>query len=326
MKVLNSFSRFTALCSKICAPLFLILFFLTSFAATGQSVEVTPEMRELQKQWLATHDSVKIGVALSGGSATGYAHLGFLQALEDAGVRIDCISGTSMGAILGALYAAGYSPREIVQIIKKEKLTSLNSIFRPNLQAKGGFSDMRHIRRAMRKYIPADHFDSLRIPFYCCVTDINHLRPVYVSHGGNLCRFVTASASIPTLFSPVQIDSVYYVDGFVTNNLPVEPLVDAGCTVRIGVFIQQDTVMEQIRRPRQVKRRAFNLFSNLCTYDHLHLCTHTVPINVHGMHKRDFNKISQFFIYGYIAGVNFLKEQFLNQTALPEGTADSSDD
>ena len=70
-------------------------------------------------------EGIKLGVALCGGSAKGYVHLGFLQALEEAGVKVDCISGTSMGAIMGMFYAAGYTPLEIVDIVKLVKFMKI---------------------------------------------------------------------------------------------------------------------------------------------------------------------------------------------------------
>lgn len=253
-------------------------------------------------------EGVQLGVALCGGSAFGYAHLGFLQALADAGVRVDRVSGTSMGAIVGMFYAAGYSPREIVDIIKKERMVKKTRVFKPNLKYDGGMADYSHLRKMMAKYIPYNSFDSLKIPFYCCAADMNHLKPVYVSSGGNLREWVTASASVPRVFAPVMIDSVYYVDGYIFNNLPVEPLIEAGCNMTIGLYIQRDTVMERIDDPGIISSRAFAVNSNLCTLDHVHLCTYGVAIKVGKLGKLDFNKIDEFFDYGYQAGKEFLEE------------------
>ena len=260
-------------------------------------------------------EGVQLGVALCGGSAFGYAHLGFLQALEDAGVRVDRVSGTSMGAIVGMFYAAGYSPREIVDIVKKERMVRKARIFKPNLHHDGGMADYTHLRKMMSKYIPYNSFDSLKIPFHCCVADMNHLRPVYVSTGGNLREFVSASASVPRVFAPVMIDSVYYVDGYIFNNLPVEPLIEAGCNVTIGLYIQRDTVMERIDDPSIIASRAFAVNSNLCTLDHVPLCTYGIAIKVGDLGKLEFDKIDEFFEYGYKAGKEFLEGLEKNEVA-----------
>lgn len=257
---------------------------------------------------LLNGEGVQLGVALCGGSAFGYAHLGFLQALGEAGVRVDRVSGTSMGAIVGMFYAAGYSPREIVDIIKQERMVKKTNIFRLNFRNDGGLADYGRMRGMMAKYIPYNSFDSLKIPFYCCVADMNHLKPVYVSTGGNLREFVSASASVPRVFAPVMIDSVYYVDGYIFNNLPVEPLIEAGCNVTIGLYIQRDTVMERIDNPSIIASRAFAVNSNLCTMDHVPLCTYGVAMKVGDLSKLDFDKIDEFFECGYKAGKEFLKK------------------
>lgn len=287
------------------ALIVLVSLCMTSLAqrdALNTTFDGWPRIRQLQ------NDSVRIGVSLCGGSAKGYAHLGFLQAMDDAGIKIDCISGTSMGAIVGMFYAAGYSPMEIIEIIKHERMLKKRRIFRLNLKRDGGLADMSRMREMMLKYVPHDSFDSLKIPFYCCVTDVTNARPVYVSTGGRLCEWVTASASIPRVFAPMLIDSVYYVDGYILNNLPVEPLVEAGCNVRIGVFFVGGKKKKPLDNPKDVAAKAFALNSNLCTYDHLHLCTHKVGINVHGLKKLDFDKIDEFYLYGYQAGIEFLQK------------------
>ncbi len=257
---------------------------------------------------LLNGEGVQLGVALCGGSAFGYAHLGFLQALGEAGVRVDRVSGTSMGAIVGMFYAAGYSPREIVDIIKQERMVKKTNIFRLNFRNDGGLADYGRMRGMMAKYIPYNSFDSLKIPFHCCVADMNHLKPVYVSTGGNLREFVSASASVPRVFAPVMIDSVYYVDGYIFNNLPVEPLIEAGCNVTIGLYIQRDTVMERIDNPSIIASRAFAVNSNLCTMDHVPLCTYGVAMKVGDLSKLDFDKIDEFFECGYKAGKEFLEK------------------
>ena len=295
-------------CGTVPLPVGFVLLFILSaaFLMPARGQELNKNLRESEE--IAKPEGVKVGVALCGGSATGYAHLGFLQALQDADVKIDCVSGTSMGAIVGMFYAAGYSPRQIVRIIKQEQMVKRGKIFRFNMKKDGGLADFGRMRRIIAKYIPHNSFDSLLIPFYCCVTDINHLRPVYVSKGDLLKEYVTASASIPGVFAPVMIDSVYYVDGFVMNNLPVEPLVEEGCNVRLGLYIEHDTVMERIDNPAIIASRAMNVNSDLCTIDHLPLCTHSVAIKVHGLGKMDFDKIDTFFEYGYQAGVKFLAD------------------
>ena len=288
--------------------LWCVLLLLAALCGSGA---VLAQPLELDGQVLlrsvASCDTNRIGVALSGGGAMGYAHLGFLQAMDEAGIRVDCISGTSMGAIIGMFYAAGYTPREIVAIAKKERMNRFKTIFRSNHRIDGGYSDYYKLRQVFLRYVPHDSFDSLKIPFYCCVADMNFIKPKYVGRGPNLRHYVTASASIPLAFVPVRIDSVYYVDGGVLDNLPAAPLFVERCGVRIGVYISHDSVSPTIDDPKRVWARAYSIYSNANTHNKLPLCTHTVSIDPHGYNLTHFSKLDDFFDYGYEAGRRFVE-------------------
>lgn len=180
----------------------------------------------------------KIGLALSGGGALGFAHIGALQALEEHGVKPDFISGSSMGAIIGAIYCAGYSPAKIMRIIQAEKLYKLDKLMSPNLNFKQkGLSSHATLRATLKELIPHDCFDSLEIPFAVCVTNIASGIYEYYYSGKGIVEYVVASASIPGVFDPVVIKNTTYVDGGVLNNLPAEILHQKGCDYIIGVDV-----------------------------------------------------------------------------------------
>ena len=160
----------------------------------------------------------KIGLALSGGGALGFAHIGALQALEEHGVKPDFISGSSMGAIIGAIYCAGYSPAKIMRIIQAEKLYKLDKLMSPNLNFKQkGLSSHATLRATLKELIPHDCFDSLEIPFAVCVTNITSGIYEYYYSGKGIVDYVVSSASIPGVFDPVVIKNTTYVDGGVLN-------------------------------------------------------------------------------------------------------------
>lgn len=161
----------------------------------------------------------KIGIVLSGGGARGIAHIGILKALEEAGIRVDIISGTSAGAIAGALYAHGYSPDDMLRIIKEIKYLQ---VIRPGLLQKGLIKSDSLIR-VLTEYLPKRKFENLNIPLYVCATNMREGRSVYF-HQGELVMPVAASSSIPVLFSPVMIDGETYSDGGVMNNFPLDPI------------------------------------------------------------------------------------------------------
>lgn len=182
-------------------------------------------------------DSVAItGVSFSGGGALGFCYIGVLDVLDSFGIKIDCITGSSIGSLIAVLYANGYTAREILGILKEEHIDNLCHIYRPNLYFSGGLVDTRHLQRILAKYLKHNSFDSLQIKFYCCVTDMNTNKPHYISTGGNLVQYVIASLAVPGIFAPVMIDSIYYFDGGTNDMLPVAPLFKENCTRRIGVF------------------------------------------------------------------------------------------
>lgn len=209
----------------------------------------------------------KVGLVLSGGGAKGFAHIGVLKVLEEAGVEISYIGGTSMGAIVGGLYASGYNAKQIDSIFTDTDFDALLSDFIPrsskNFYEKKNdemyaitlpFNKMRigiptALSRGMYNYnllnkllFKVRHerdFNKLPIPFLCVATDIETGEEVLLNKG-YLPQALLASGAFPTLFSPVEIDGRLLVDGGVTNNFPVEELKKLGADYIIGVDVQDD--------------------------------------------------------------------------------------
>jgi NTE family protein len=169
-------------------------------------------------------DLPQYGVVLSGGGALGFAHIGALMALEEAGIEVSMVSGASMGAFIGALYAYGYSPLKIIEICEKEKMHKISKILNINLFNKRGFSNQKKIKKILDRALPVDSFDSLKCSFALSMTNFNELKTEYASSGDRLKEKIMASAAIPTLYELIVIDSIYYADGGNMNNLPIEPI------------------------------------------------------------------------------------------------------
>ncbi|MFT6868416.1 MAG: NTE family protein [Cyclobacteriaceae bacterium] len=162
---------------------------------------------------------MKIGLVLSGGGARGIAHLGIIQALQEAEVNFDIISGASAGAIVGAFIAAGYSPKETCSFIEK---TSLFNTFQLSLNRRS-LLKIEKGSKELLKYFPKDSFESLQIPLRISTTDIQKGK-VKVYRKGNLIQPILASCSIPVVFDPIKIGSRLLVDGGVLDNLPVNSI------------------------------------------------------------------------------------------------------
>ena len=195
----------------------------------------------------------KTGVVLSGGGARGFAHLGVLEALNEAGIFPDIISGTSAGALVGVLYADGYTPREILNMLNS---SSRLHFVRPTVP-KEGLLQISGIERILKENLRAGTFKELKIPLFVTATDLNNGRIVYFSEG-ELIQPVLASASIPVLFKPVVIDNIFYVDGGVLDNLPVKPLENK-CEFLVGSFVNPTGYEETVTSMVQIAERSFFL-------------------------------------------------------------------
>jgi NTE family protein len=213
----------------------------------------------------AQKEDVKVGLVLSGGGAKGFAHIGVLKVIEEAGVRIDYIAGTSMGAIVGGLYASGYNAAELDSIFTS---VNFNNIIQDNLPRKAKTSYERDDAERYVVSLPFDHlklslpsslskgqntynllaknldhisnindFSKLPIPFFCIATDVEKGEQVILDKG-YLPEALGASGALPSLFSPVLINGKLLIDGGVTNNYPVEELRAKGMDIIIGVDVQ----------------------------------------------------------------------------------------
>ena len=193
------------------------------------------------------------GLVLSGGGARGFAHLGVIQALNEAGIFPDVISGTSAGALVGVLYADGHSPQEILKMMN---VGSRLDFMRPALPREG-LLQISGILKILKSSLRSKIFEELKIPMYVSATDLNNGRAVYFSEG-DLFEPVIASASIPVLFQPVKINDISYVDGGVLDNLPIKP-IENKCRIFIGSFVNPVGYMEKISGLINIAERTFML-------------------------------------------------------------------
>lgn len=193
------------------------------------------------------------GLVLSGGGARGFAHLGVLQALNEADIFPDIVSGTSAGALVGVLYCDGNSPREILKIMKMQsKLDYMRPVVPRN-----GLLQISGVAKLLENYLKAKTFEDLKIPLFICATDLNNGKAVYFSKG-KLITPVIASSSIPVLFKPVIINKINYVDGGVLDNLPVKPIRNK-CKKLIGSFVNPVGYEESISGLITIAIRTFML-------------------------------------------------------------------
>ncbi len=207
----------------------------------------------------------KIGLVLSGGGAKGFAHIGVLKVIEEAGIKIDYIGGTSMGAVIGGLYASGYNATQIDSIFHKVNFDELLNDYIPR-SAKSfyekrndesyalslpfsnfkvgipqalskGLYNFNLLSRLTRHVRQVNDFNQLPTPFLCIGTNIETGQQVLLNKG-NLAQAMLASAAFPTLFTPIEIDGQLLIDGGVANNFPVDEVKNLGADLIIGVDVQ----------------------------------------------------------------------------------------
>lgn len=198
----------------------------------------------------------KLGIALSGGGARGFAHLGVLQALKEAGIVPDVYAGVSAGAMVGAFVTAGYAPKEALDLMKSHKISDYAKVILPI----NGLLDLSNLEEQLKKHISAKRIEDLKKPFYIGVTNLHDGCAEY-HDVGPLVDFVLASASIPVLFEPVEINGVQYVDGGLMDNIPLRPLQNC-CEKVIAVNISPVQHIDHVKNLVETAARTFQLTVN----------------------------------------------------------------
>ncbi len=240
----------------------------------------------------------KIGLVLSGGGIRGIAHLGLLKAMDEIGVKPSAISGVSAGAIVGALYASGISPDEILEIGKRQ----INFGFSNLLWRRGGLFSREFIHKILVEYLPHNSFESLNIPLIVNATDFTKVESVYFSEG-ELIPCIEASASVPILFSPANIKERMLVDGGLLNNFPVEPLIGI-CDKLIGSHVNKlkeyDNPNTRFSRFNTIER-CYHISISTSVYSKAHYCDLFIEPDLNSYGMLDTKKADIIFKKGYEA-------------------------
>ena len=236
---------------------------------------------------------INIGISLSGGVVRGIAHIGVLQALEEENIFPSHISGSSIGSIVGVLYAAGNSPQQLLEIAKN---TSLFNLFRPQLSL--GLMELSQVTKILKEYIKVDDFNILKKKFYVCVTNLES-GEWEIREKGVLFQSVIASCSIPFVFKPIELDGQMYVDGGVLNNLPIEPLKEV-CDKVIGVNVIPVGRSKKLDGIVDIAKRSAELILNSNSSNNMAKCD--IALNIDGINEFDFfdfNKTEELYELGY---------------------------
>ncbi len=274
----------------------------------------------------------RIGLALSGGGARGFAHIGVLMALEEAGLPIDMVAGTSMGCVIGGLYAAGHSPEDLRRIAKgidwdrifiddpppaslfvTQKQDEVQSIFRfrfsglslsypSGLTSAQKLSDLLADLTMTASYRAAGDFDSLRVPFRSVVTDMVGGESIAIGEG-DLGEALRAGLAVPLIFTPVDKDTMLLVDGGLLDNIPVDVVREMGADVVVAVDVSSPlSDKEQLEKPWALAEQIVAIMMREHMRASLSRADVVVSPDLSGHHAIEYDRIDEVVAAGREAG------------------------
>ena len=286
------------------------------------------------KENIHTLKKTKIGLSLSGGGAKGFAHVGVLKVLDSLGVKVDYISGTSMGAIVGGLYASGYSGKDIEKIINNTDFSAI--LIRQKSRKEATFFDKSvdkyilsfpiqkrkitlpssissgqntiYILKELFKNVSNIHdFSQLPIPFMCVATNLETGK-TKIFEKGDLVKSIMASSAFPSLIEPVKINDTIYVDGAMAINLPSKPLKDKGIDIVIGVNLSTGlNDKEQINNIVDILNQIVDFSIQKETENQLYYTDININPNLKGIKITSFDQKKTILDTGYEEALKYVE-------------------
>lgn len=281
-------------------------------------------------------ENPKIGLVLSGGGAKGLAHIGVLKVIDSLGIRIDYIGGSSMGAVVGGLYATGYSGQQLDSIFRDIDFDVLlgDKVPRPSktfqerknaekyaaslplndfkLQLPSSISRGQNVFNLLTKLTKDEwdinDFSKLSIPFYCIATNMETGEAIVLDKG-NLAEAMSISSILPTLFQPIEKDGILLMDGGIANNYPVEILKAKNLDYIIGVNVQEDLLTkDEIKSVSEILSQINSFRSSEAMKAKKEMTDLFIEPNVEGYNVISFNKGTEIIEKGKKAVTPFLNE------------------
>lgn len=280
----------------------------------------------------------KIGLSLAGGGAKGFSHIGVLKVLDSLGVKVDYISGTSMGAIVGGLYAAGYTGKDIEKIVMNTDFYSLirdpksrkeSTFFNKSVDKylfsiplqngkitlpssiSSGQKNVYLLKELFKNVSNIDDFSKLPIPFMCVATNLESGN-MEIFEKGDLVQSIMASSAFPSLMDPVKIGDSIYIDGAMTVNYPSKPLKDKGIDIVIGVDLNQDlSKREDLNNIISILNQIIDFGIKKDTRRQYRYTDINIKPNLDGMTSTSYDDKKKILDSGYVEGLKYT--EILNQ-------------
>ncbi len=272
----------------------------------------------------------KIGLVLSGGGAKGYAHIGALKVFREAGIEFDYISGTSMGSIVGGLYAIGYSPEFIEEMVRNQNWSDLLldkidrqslsfnekyyneqqfinfPITKESISLPFGIKYGQNISQLLSRLVSPVHqyhyYNEFQTPFLCIGTDIANGESVVLDKG-DLALSMRASMAIPTVITPVVINGRLLVDGGLVNNFPAKELAERGCDIIIGVDVQthKDYTVEDLNSITSILDRSAGFYREALFDTAMRYVDYYINPDINGYGVGSFSEFDSIILRGETA-------------------------
>ena len=244
----------------------------------------------------------KVGLALAGGFARGIAHIGVLRAFRDAGIPIDCVAGTSVGALIGAGFCSGLSLEKMQEIGQSTTFADFGR-WTPSWL---GLATNQRMEKYLARMTPATTFAELKIPLAISATDINAGVTIYYLNGA-LAPPLRASCAYPGLFVPIQYEGRTLVDGFLTAPVPVEGALIQGADIVIAVYLEAGGI-ENPRTAVDIISRSFNIIQKHTDVTWRQQANVIIEPDVASFAWDDFTKTPELVAAGEAAAMNALPE------------------
>ena len=250
------------------------------------------QMASLWQQAQLPEDGVAL--ALGGGAVLGAAHIGVLKALDAHGIKVNRISGTSIGAMIAALYAFGKTPREIEQSVIELEWLDVTSF----TLSRYGILSNDELGSQVSNLLGNVDISEARIPLYLIATDLTHGTKI-VLNKGDVSRAVMASTCIPGIFVPVEIDGELLVDGGLVENVPVSPLREAGAKFVIGVNLSAGRHYQRPQDIVDVFANAIDIAIDNVTRSQTSEADLIIAPRLSSYSRRDMSRIPELIDEGY---------------------------
>ncbi len=286
------------------------------------------------KKDLVIPKNPKIGLSLAGGGAKGFSHVGVLKILDSLGVKVDYIAGTSMGAIVGGLYASGSSGKEIEKIVmdtdfyslitdpkaKRQETTFFNKSVDKYLLSiplkngkitlpssiSSGQKNVYLLKELFKNVSNIDDFSKLPIPFMCVATNLESGN-MQIFEKGDLVQSIMASSAFPSLMDPVKINDSIYIDGAMTVNYPSKPLKDKGIDIVIGVDLNQDlSKREDLNSIIAILNQVIDFGIKKDTKRQYQYTDINIKPNLTGMTATSYDDKKKILDSGYVEGLKYV--------------------